>query len=246
MRHAKAVNERQRYPADRRTQAGIESVRRGETLLREVHHRVKNNLQIVSSLLTMQGADTGDIAVKEALSDAVVRVSAIALIHAQLCEAPNVVSLDMRAFVHELVANLRRTVSTPATDIVTSVDVAPLHLDLDSATPCGLIISELLTNAFQHAFAHQERGVITVRLVSDRRRVTLEVEDSGGGLPANAERRGSKGLGLRLVRLLATKQLRGRLTIARRHGTKFSVTFPLAPRGAGLSYVPRRQERTRS
>jgi two-component sensor histidine kinase len=87
-----------------------------------------------------------------------------------------------------------------------------------------------VTNAFQHAFPHVDRGVITVRLVSDDRRIILTVLDNGRGLPADAEGPGSRGLGLHLVRLLATRQLRGRVSISRRGGTQFTVTFPLAAR----------------
>jgi two-component sensor histidine kinase len=232
--------------AGRRRQDPLESARRSETLLREVHHRVKNNLQIVASLLTMQSSTATNATVRLALSEAVTRISTIALIHDQLCEAPTATTVDMRAFVEELVGNVRRTFSDPAVNIVTTIDVAPLSLGLQLATPCGLIISELVTNAFQHAFLRTDRGEIAIRLAANRRWFTLVVQDTGRGLPADAESPVAKGLGLHLVRLLATRQLRGRLTIARRHGTTFTVRVPLASGGQLSRPVRHRHERKAS
>jgi two-component sensor histidine kinase len=217
-----------------------ESVREGETLLREVHHRVKNNLQIVASLLTMQAGAASDGLVRQALSDAVTRISTIALIHAQLCEGPKLSSVDMRPFVHELVNNVRRTFSDSSTVIVTALHIDPLRLPLHVATPCGLLISELVTNAFQHAFVDAKRGTIEIQLTSDDRVGTLIVRDNGRGLPSNAGEPESRSLGLHLVRLLATRQLRGRVYIARDNGTVFTVKFPLGAHGP-ISHSGRRQ-----
>lgn len=225
----------------RREHELTESVRKKETLLREVHHRVKNNLQIVASLLAMQASAASDGLVRQALSDAVTRISTIALIHAQLCEGPNFSSVDMHAFVHELVNNVRRTLSDSSTAVVTTLHIDPLSLALHLATPCGLIISELVTNAFQHAFVDAERGTIEIRLTSDDRAVTVIVRDNGRGLARDAEGPESRGLGLQLVRLLATKQLRGRVSIATDNGTEFSVKFPLGTPGKD-SHRARRQQ----
>lgn len=208
-----------------------ESDGKQETLLREVHHRVKNNLQIVASLLTMQASAASDGLVRQALADAGARISTIALIHAQLCEGPNLSSVDMRTFVRELVNNVRQTLSDSSTAIVTSLHVEPLSLALRLATPCGLIISELVTNAFQHAFGETGRGTIEIQLTSDEQFVTIKVRDNGCGLAPDAGGPESRGLGLQLVRLLATKQLRGRVTIAKDNGTEFTVKFPLGVAG---------------
>jgi two-component sensor histidine kinase len=209
-----------------REQDLLESLRDEKTLLREVHHRIKNNLQVVASLLAMQTDATDNAVVRQALSDAASRISTIALIHAQLCEAPNGASVDMRAFVHELVANVRRTFVGP-TEIVTRLRVDTLDLRLHLATPCGLLISELVTNAFRHAFVDVDRGVIDVILTSDGHDVTLTVRDDGVGL-RHEEGEEKKGMGLRLVRLLATRQLRGRVSISARHGTEVVVRFPMS------------------
>jgi two-component sensor histidine kinase len=204
------------------------SLNEAETLLREVHHRVKNNLQIVASLLAMQ-IDAASVAVvKKALSDAAMRISTIALIHAQLCEAPSGASVDMRAFVEELVANIRRTLADSKTGVTARLVIDPVRLHLHVATHCGLLISELVTNAFQHAFAHQDEGSIEVRLTVQSRQATLSVRDNGSGMPRHVGRAGGVAMGIRLVRLLSTRQLRGRLSISRRGGTHVRVTFPVS------------------
>jgi two-component sensor histidine kinase len=205
-----------------------ESLREAETLLREVHHRVKNSLQVLASLLAMQTDAARDAFVRKALSDAAMRISTIALIHAQLCEAPTVSSVDMRAFVQELVANIRRTLAHSRTGITTRLLIDPLRLHLHIATHCGLLISELVTNAFQHAFRHLDEGAIDIRLTVRGREATLSVRDNGVGLPRDAERADDEAMGLRLVRLLSTRQLRGRLSISRRKGTQVLVKFRLS------------------
>jgi two-component sensor histidine kinase len=203
----------------------LESLRECETRLREVHHRVKNNLQVLASLITMQTDSTSDAFVKRALSDAALRISTIAMIHGQLCEAPTVSSVDMRVFVQELVANLRRTLAAPNTGIVTRLSLGALTLPLHLATHCGLLISELVTNAFQHAFVEVPDGAIDIRLARRGGEVMLSVADNGVGLTRETGRADTKGIGMRLVRLLATRQLRGHLSISRQRGTRVTVRF---------------------
>ena len=210
----------------RRERQMPDSIRRAETLLREAHHRVKNNLQILASLLTMQASATSEASVRDALSDAISRISTIALIHAQLSDGPNVASVDMRVFVQDLVRNVQRSVADSTTAVAISLSLDALTLPLQLATPCGLLISELVTNAYQHAFAHTGSGLITIRLTADDDVVTIVVRDNGPGLPPDAGRHEAGGLGLELIRLLATKQLHGEVSIACRGGTEFTVRFP--------------------
>jgi two-component sensor histidine kinase len=141
-------------------------------------------------------------------------------------------SVDMHTFVHELVSNVRRTLSNPSTTIVTVLRIDPISLPLHLATPCGLIISELLSNAFHHAFVGAARGTIETELTSDGRVVTLVVSDNGRGLEPDAEGLRSQGLGLQLVRLLATRQLQGQVSVSRDNGTTFRVMFPLGTTGS--------------
>jgi len=178
----------------------------------------------------MQADALNDNVVRKALSDAAMRISTIALIHAQLCEAPGGASVDMRAFVEELVANIRRTLTDPRSGVRTSLDVAPLTFPLHLATHCGLLISEIVTNAFQHAF-RTGTGAIHIKLTVARGEGTLTIKDNGVGLSHDpAADAGATGMGLRLVRLLATRQLRGRVSISSRTGTTVRVKFPVEGR----------------
>ena len=201
-----------------------------DTLLREAHHRVKNNLQIVASLLAMQVRATSDPVVVNALSDAISRISTIALVHAQLSESPSPSAVDMAAFVEDLVRNLQRTFAELKTRVRIDHALDRLTLPLRVAIPSGLLIGELVTNAFQHAFAPGRPGRIEVRVVSDGDRVTIAVRDDGAGLPAEGER--IEGLGLQLIRSLATRQLGGDLSIVRDGGTEISVTFTRGSAGS--------------
>jgi two-component sensor histidine kinase len=179
----------------------------------------------------MQADALNDKVVRKALSDAAMRISTIALIHAHLCEAPRGASVDMRAFVEELVANISRTLTDPRSGVQTRLDVAPLTLPLHLATHCGLLISEIVTNAFQHAFCTRNRGAINITLTVARGEGTLTVKDDGVGLPHDPRAdAGTTGIGLSLVRLLATRQLRGRVSISSRKGTTVTVKFPLEGR----------------
>jgi two-component sensor histidine kinase len=209
---------------ERREQDLLEQVRERETLLREMHHRVKSNLQVVASLLTMQAGATTDQFVIRALSKAVTRISMIALVHAHLSESPNLASVDMKVFVQELVRNLQLTLAEPSRHVAIRLVLGRLTLPLSLAIPSGLLINELVTNAFQHAFLHAGSGLVEIRMRADERVVTIVVRDDGPGLPLQAE--GREGLGLQLVRLLATKQLRGNVSITKRHGTECTIQFP--------------------
>jgi len=212
--------------AQRREQQLIDSLRERETLLREVHHRVKASLQIVASLLTMQAGVTRDEVVTRALSDSVNRISTIALIHAQLSEGPSLASVDMSAFVQTLVRNVQRSFDNSRVHVGISLNLDALTLPLQLATPCGLLISELVTNAYQHAFTLADAGQIEIRLTADEHMVTIVVRDDGPGLPPQTGGHEAKGLGWQLIHLLATKQLRGNVVVAHRDGTEFTVTFP--------------------
>jgi two-component sensor histidine kinase len=191
---------------------------------------VKNNLQVVSSLLALQADSSDDATVARLLAAARTRVSTIALIHTTLCENPSASAIDMKRFVQDLVDNVRRTYADLAASVTIVVDLDPLTLPLRWATPCGLLISELLTNAFKHAFADPIQGRIDLRLGVQNGVVTIVVRDDGRGLPGGVEHVEGSGVGLPLIRLLATRQLRGALSIDRTGGTAFTVRFnPFAP-----------------
>jgi PAS domain S-box-containing protein len=198
-----------------------------ETLLHELHHRVKNNLQVISTLLDLQAAATDDERVRIVFQHSQDRIQAMAAIHEHLYRATDVGHIDMATYIPGLVADLRLAYDTAAADVQT--DVAHLSLGVELAVPCGLIVNELVTNAFQHAFPSgwDGHGQIRVRLgyaPAGAGVIELLVSDNGVGIPADVDLQQPASLGLTIVSLL-TGELEGRLELDRRQGTSVSVTF---------------------
>jgi PAS domain S-box-containing protein len=191
------------------------SVVEKDALLHEIHHRVKNNLQVVASLLRMRAAPLADAAAREALADMSHRVRAIADIHHQLYASGDLARVDMG----ELATNLGRTLLElhgAESRVVVEVDAAPTRLEIERAVPFGLVLHELISNSLKHAFRGERHG--TVRVAIGRDAVMMEVADDGVGMEPAAETR-AKTLGLRLVRLLA-EQLGATVRMERAEGTR--------------------------
>ena len=202
-----------------------------ETLLKEIHHRVKNNLQVVSSLLGLQATHVSDPAARAAFEETQGRVRSIALLHEKLYGAPDLVSLDMEQYLRELVAGVTRALSGRGRPPVTmNVHTSQVLLDLEHAVPCGLIMNELVTNALKHAFDGLPRAdaQVEVSITAEGGDVRLAVSDNGRGLPAALDFRTTQTMGLHLVRTL-TRQLRGTLDIRCDAGTLCTVTFAWPP-----------------
>ncbi len=202
-----------------------------ETLLKELHHRVKNNLQVISTLLDLQAGATHDDQVRVAFEESQQRIQAMAGIHEQLYRSQDLARVDMAAYVDKLVAELHRSYATPAVDFELKVPDVALHID--HAIPCGLIINELVSNALKHAFPAREirDGKISVTLRPSspgNGKMELIVSDNGVGLPADFDLQTLDSLGLTMVRLLAG-QLEGNLEFdtQARGGTTFKVTFDI-------------------
>jgi len=199
------------------------ALREREILLQEVHHRVKNNLQVISSLINMQGRAVTDEAARAALRDCQARVQAIGLIHEQLYRYADYARVPFAEYVRGLVGNLAEALGGPGVRL--DIDIAPVALAVDKAIPCGLIVNELVTNAFKHAFPAGRRGTIVVRLHEVAPgRCELSVEDDGVGMPAPPA--GGHSLGLQLVDTLVA-QLGGTFSRSAATGTACSVTFPV-------------------
>jgi len=201
------------------------SLKEKDLLLREIHHRVKNNLQVVSSLLRLQAASQADPALQRALQEAQDRVQAIALIHQKLKHAPDFSRLDLAGYVQTLVERLVRSYASVPALIDLRVQVAAVDIGPDAPVPLGLILNELVANALQHAFPPGTGGSLEIDLDRDAEGwVTLRVTDSGQGLPdeVNLEQ---GGLGFQLVQAL-TDQLHGVLELERRPGASFLLRFP--------------------
>ena len=199
------------------------------TLLKELHHRVKNNLQVVCSLLNMQIACAGaDSLSTRPLQDAHSRVLAMALIHEQIYQTETLADVDFHVYIKLLAERLFDAYCIDTSRIQLQMDLDVIHLTVDEAIPCGLILNELLSNSLKHAFPGGRKGVIRIRLRSfGDGFVELAVSDDGKGLPAGFQHDKSQSLGLQVVQTLV-HQLRGNLSVSRDEGTTFGFRWQLA------------------
>lgn len=194
-----------------------------EVLLREIHHRVKNNMQVISSLLSLQSSYVKDNQYKEMFKESQNRIKTMALIHEKLYQSHDLEKIDFKEYVIDMVQGLSRAYGVPG-DIVVRVEMDTFYLGIDTAIPCGLIINELVTNSLKHAFPGK-KGEVTVSLRSEDGIIELTVRDNGVGLPENVDFENTQTLGLRLVTMLAKDQLDGEIRVDRRKGTEFCITF---------------------
>ncbi len=201
------------------------SLKEKEVLLKEIHHRVKNNLQIVSSLLYMQAARTEHPGAVSALKESRARIKSMALIHERLYQSPNLASVDMGEYTRNLVSDLQHFYRTEESSVRLTVKIDDIPLGITEAIPCGLIINELVSNALKHAFPKGEEGEITIQLQKrGTNRIMLTVSDSGTGFPETIDPRNSPSLGLTIVNSLV-QQLDGAIELDRREGTAFTIEF---------------------
>jgi PAS domain S-box-containing protein len=201
------------------------SLREKEVLLKEIHHRVKNNLQIISSLLYLQATRTEHPGAISALRESRNRIKSMALIHERLYQSPNLASVDMGEYTRNLVSDLQRSHSIGERAVRLRLDIEDIPLGITEAIPCGLIINELVSNALKHAFPKGRAGEITIGLQrGGANQVTLTVSDNGIGLPEQVDFRKSPSLGLTLINSLV-EQLGGTIELDRSGGTAFTITF---------------------
>jgi two-component sensor histidine kinase len=202
------------------------SLREKETLLKEIHHRVKNNLQVVSSLLSLQTNHTLDARAMEPLLQSRQRVLTMAALHEFLYQSTDLSHVDTRAYLTHLASMLANTYQGTA-KVELELELDDIALDLDHAIPCGLITNELITNAYKYAFAERRTGKLTVGLRKSGDDIVLEIADDGPGLPARVDSTVPSTLGLQLVRLLS-EQLHARLTVSSEAGTRYTIAFRIA------------------
>lgn len=200
------------------------SLREKEVLLREIHHRVKNNLQIISSLLSLQSRYIRDTQYTELLRDSQNRIRSMALIHEKLYQSENLADIDFEGYIRTLINELVRTYNADVDRVAMIIDVEDIPLTIDTAIPCGLIINELVSNSLKHAFP-DGKGEICVVLRSVHGSIELHIGDNGVGIPEDIDFRMTETLGLRLVTILAEDQLDGDITLDRREGTIFHIRF---------------------
>lgn len=203
-----------------------------ESLLREVHHRVKNNLQLISSLLSLQASRVTDPVVAELFAESRNRVRAMALVHENLYRAGNFARIPMATHIRTLCAHLSRAYGLQSHNIQLTTSLADVHLEMSRAVSCGLIVNELVSNAIKHAFPDGRPGHVNVDLhAGERSEIVLAVSDDGVGLAEEVDFTCTDSLGLRLVRDL-TEQLHGRVAVSGVAGTTFTVTFDPNARGS--------------
>lgn len=201
------------------------SLHEKEALLKEIHHRVKNNLQVISSILNMQSRNTSNPDMLTAIQEGQSRVKAMALIHQKLYQSDKLSEIDFGEYAEELIEHISSLFASNGSKGVSRNISSDVKLDIDVAIPLGLILNELISNAYKYAFDGREAGEITVELKRlNEERLQLEVADNGAGLPPEFTLEKTKSLGLKLVNIL-TRQLNGTLDIKNEHGTRFSITF---------------------
>ena len=184
-----------------------------EVLLREVHHRVKNNLNTIANMLYFQAKTMEDKKALAAFQDSQNRIQSMARVHEHLYRSASLAQVNMAAYFEDLTVDLQQTCGR--NDVAIHIDAAKEHLDIDQAIPCGLIVNELVTNSLKYAFRDRTtnpQNEVTVQLTTQAEQHILEVRDNGVGLPAGMDMENSPSLGLRLVSML-TRQLKGRLTV---------------------------------
>jgi len=213
--------------AKRRTaeEALYQSLREKEVMLKEIHHRVKNNLQVIASLLNIQSRSMHEKEAMDVLKECQNRVRSMALIHESLYRSEDLARVNFADYIRSLMDFLSSSFRADAGTIRPRLQLCEVFLSIEDAIPCGLIVNELVSNCLKHAFPGQRRGEIDVELRGSKEgQVTLIVRDDGIGLPGDLDLQNVDTMGLKLVTAL-TGQIKGRLELSREKGTQFTISF---------------------
>jgi len=202
-----------------------------DVLLKEIHHRVKNNLQIVASLINLQMQNLTDTNVLELLKESQNRIKSMALIHEKLYMAKNMSRINIANYINDLTRHLLRSYSSSVAGIDLDINVAEINIDIDKTISLGLTINEIVSNSLKHAFPQENMNdgfmpKIHLNMKSAEENIILEISDNGKGIPESFDFRNTQTLGLQLVNALV-KQLDGEIQLDSTQGTKFTITFPV-------------------
>lgn len=200
------------------------SLEEKEVLLREIHHRVKNNMQIISSLLNLQSRYLNDEKTVNVLNESRNRVRSMAMVHEELYQSHDLSKIDFAEYIQRLLSGLFSSYGVVPNFIKPEINVKNVLLNIDIAVPCGLIINELVSNSLKHAFVQGQKGKISIKFHHYNEKYVLTVADDGIGFPENIDFKNTKTLGLQLVNTLV-KQLSGSIDIYRDTGTLFKIIF---------------------
>lgn len=203
-----------------------ESLKEKNTLLAEVHHRVKNNLAVISGLLEMQTFNADNEQIVQALRESQSRIQSIATVHETLYQSESFSDIALHSYIDDLVSYISGTFGHHGTQVNFNNEIEPISLTVKQAVPCGLLLNELITNAYKHAFTDLEEGTIAIQLSQEGKTVTLVVSDDGVGLPNDFDINTSSTLGMTLISTLV-QQLGGTLTIETEPHTRFHITFDI-------------------
>lgn len=202
------------------------SLKEKEILLREIHHRVKNNMQIISSLLKLQAVYTKDKKYVDIYKESQNRITAMSLIHEKLYQSRDFTKIDLKGYIKDLVTGLIQSYEANPARITLNINVEDVSLSINTAIPCGLLINELVSNSLKYAFPEGKPGEIKISLRSiDENKLELIVSDNGVGIPQNVDFKKSESWGWRLITLLAENQLHGDINLNRNKGTEFQIKF---------------------
>ncbi len=210
---------------DKRTKQLKEALSERELLIKEIHHRVKNNLQIISGLLEMKGNRTKDENIKKAIKESQNQVLSIAFIHQNLYQRDDMKEVEFGSFLRELIAHIKNVFDKPDKHIDVSFNIPELFFDIDTAVPLGLIINELLTNSYKYAFENKKDGKINIELKKEAEGEYLFVyADNGIGMPKDFDVKNSNTLGLKLITQLS-RQLAGIMKYSDDNGSRFELNL---------------------
>lgn len=201
-----------------------QSLKEKEVLLKEVHHRVKNNLQVISSILNLQSSYVRDKRILEILLESQNRIKSMAFVHESLYQTKDFSNISFKEYVENISRNLLHSYGSIDAPPSLSLEVDDIQLNLDIAIPCGLIINELLTNSLKYAFAKGKKGKINIVITLKAKKVSIVIGDNGKGLPKETDFRNTETLGLQLVVSLI-EQINGKIKLDSKKGTKFTIEF---------------------
>ncbi len=200
------------------------SLKDKDMLLREIHHRVKNNLQIISSLLNLQSRYIEDEDALDVFTESQNRVRSMAIIHEKLYKSESMSKIDFGEYISNLTKSLFYNYRVDPSRIILKKKIEKIFFDVDTAIPCGLIINELLTNCLKHAFPDDRRGLIDIKLRNNGDSYVLNISDDGVGFPGDVNFRDTESLGMQLVNNLV-KQIDGTIELNSKTGTNFKIEF---------------------
>jgi PAS domain S-box-containing protein len=201
-----------------------ESLKEKEVLLKEIHHRVKNNMAVISGLLELQGMSAEDDKLKDLLKQSQLRISSMAMVHEKLYQTESFAGLSFDEYAQELVQTIKQTVDASTSNITVDFDTEEVSLDINQAIPAALIINEVVVNSFKHAFGSSESGRIVITVSQNGNTVNVVIKDNGVGLPSDFDIDTQNSLGVNLIQTLAG-QLEAELDIRSENGTLFEMSF---------------------